>query len=75
LCLAAFSLRPPHSLPENIAHIAVYRAVDEGSEPAINNVVPWGLENIEYHGLAGDNLLVTKFKDRDGTKRVDQKGK
>lgn len=46
-------------------------AVDEGSEPAIKDLVPWGLENIEYLGLAGDNLLVTKFKGRDETKRAD----
>jgi hypothetical protein len=28
-------------------------AVDEGWEPAIKDLVPWGLENIGYHGLTG----------------------
>jgi hypothetical protein len=51
-------------------------AVEEGREPAIKDLIPWELENIEYHGLAGDNPLATNFKGRDGTKkRGDQKGK
>jgi hypothetical protein len=44
-------------------------AADEGWEPAIKDLVPWGLENIEYHGLTGHNPLATKFKGRDGTKK------
>jgi hypothetical protein len=37
-------------------------AVEEGSEPAIKDLAPRGLENIEYYGLAGDNPLATNFK-------------
>ncbi|KAF8850023.1 hypothetical protein BDZ45DRAFT_680085 [Acephala macrosclerotiorum] len=44
-------------------------AVDEGWEPAIKDLVPWGLENIEYHGLAGGSPLATNFKGRYGTKK------
>jgi hypothetical protein len=32
-------------------------AVDEEWEPAIKDLVPCGLENIEYHRLAGSNPL------------------
>jgi hypothetical protein len=32
-------------------------AVDDGLKPAIKDLVPWGIENIEYIGLAGDNPL------------------
>ncbi|KAF8863302.1 hypothetical protein BDZ45DRAFT_670270 [Acephala macrosclerotiorum] len=48
-------------------------AADEEWEPEIKDLVPWGLENIEYHGLARSNPL-HKFKGRDGTKSGNHKG-
>jgi hypothetical protein len=49
--------------------------VDEGLKPAIKDLVPWELENIEYLRLAGDNLLATNFNGGDGTeKRGNYKG-
>lgn len=44
-------------------------AVDEGLKPAIKDLVPWGLKNIKYLGLAGDNPLATNFNGRDGAKK------
>jgi hypothetical protein len=37
-------------------------AVDERWKPVIKDLVPRGLENIKYLGLAGDNPLAINFK-------------
>lgn len=44
-------------------------AVDGALKPAIRDLVPWGLENVKYLGVAGDNPLATNVNGRDGTKK------
>jgi hypothetical protein len=49
--------------------LMIWLGADEGWEPAIKDLVPWGLENIDYHGLTGHNTLATNFKGTDRTKK------
>lgn len=43
-------------------------AIDEKLKPKIKDLVPWGLENIEYVGLAGDNPLASNTNKSDKPK-------
>ncbi|KAF4631730.1 hypothetical protein G7Y89_g6401 [Cudoniella acicularis] len=40
-------------------------AVDDGLKPLIKDLFPWGIENVEYIGLAGDNPLAINFNGSD----------
>ena len=48
-------------------------AIDEGLKPAVKDLVPWGLENVKYLGLAGDNPLAINFNGGDEAKERENK--
>jgi hypothetical protein len=44
-------------------------AVDEKLKPKIKDLVPWGLENIEYVGLVGDDPLELEINEGNKQKK------